>query len=160
MVVANPIFLRCLASAANENRSSTSPMFSSGPMCTASAQASIRTSRQACLRCLRLYLLPHDQPFGDVATDFTRQFFRDQLLTAIVEGKDRYGRHLAWIKVGDKDLSEELLRAGLAWHYKEYSDDAELAALEDAARAGGVGLWADEDAVAPREWRNQARETE
>ena len=77
-----------------------------------------------------------------------------------MEDQDRYGRHLAWIKVGDKDLSQELLRAGLAWHFKKYNDDAELAALEDAARAGGVGLWADEDAVAPREWRNQARETE
>ena len=76
-----------------------------------------------------------------------------------MEDQDRYGRHLAWIKVGDKDLSQELLRAGLAWHFKKYNDDAELAALEDAARAGGVGMWADSGAVAPWEWRNQDRET-
>ena len=72
-----------------------------------------------------------------------------------MEDQDRYGRHLAWIKVGDKDLSQELLRAGLAWHFKKYNDDAELAALENEARDGRVGLWSASDPVSPWDWREQ-----
>jgi len=107
------------------------------------------------IRLLGVDCPERDQPFGDTATDFTREFCGDQLLTAIVEGKDRYGRHLAWIKVGDKDLSQELLRAGLAWHFKKYNDDAELAALENEARDGRVGLWSASDPVSPWDWREQ-----
>ena len=106
------------------------------------------------IRLLGVDCPERDQPFGDTATDFTREFCGDQLLTAIVESKDRYGRHLAWIKIGDKDLIHELLRAGLAWHFKKYSDDAELAALENKARDGRVGIWSAEDAVAPWDWRD------
>ena len=37
---------------------------------------------------------------------------------------DRYGRTIAFIFVGSTDLNKELLKAGLAWHYKQYSSAA------------------------------------
>ena len=46
----------------------------------------------------------------------------------------------------DIDLNKELLKAGLAWHYKQYSSDPELAKLEFEARAKKVGLWKEPDA--------------
>ena len=47
--------------------------------------------------------------------------------------KDRYGRLVARVRVDDTDVSLELARAGLAWHYKKYSSDPELAAAEQRA---------------------------
>jgi hypothetical protein len=37
---------------------------------------------------------------------------------------DRYGRTIAWVCVGSKCVSKELLKAGLAWYYKRYPGNA------------------------------------
>ena len=70
---------------------------------------------------------------------------------------DRYGRTIAFVFVGSKDLNKELLKAGLAWHYKKYSRDPELAKLEFKARSKRVGLWKEPNQIAPWEWRKQKR---
>jgi micrococcal nuclease len=54
-------------------------------------------------------------------------------------------------------LDKELLKAGLAWHYKQYSRDPELAKLEFQARSAKRGLWVEPDPVAPWEWRRQKK---
>jgi len=46
-----------------------------------------------------------------------------------------------------------LLKAGLAWHYNRYDQNAAWAKLELAARTAQMGLWADKQPVAPWEWR-------
>ncbi len=71
---------------------------------------------------------------------------------------DRYGRTVVtFIFVGGADLNKELMKAGLAWHYKRYSRDPELAKLEFEARAKKVGLWKEPDQIAPWEWRKNKR---
>ena len=42
---------------------------------------------------------------------------------------DQYGRTVAFVFIGSTALNRELLKAGLAWHYKHYSRDPELAKL-------------------------------
>jgi micrococcal nuclease len=66
---------------------------------------------------------------------------------------DRYGRTVAWVYVDNICLNEELLRAGLAWHYKKYSQDTKLAVLENEARDKKIGFWSDKNSVPPWEWR-------
>ena len=67
---------------------------------------------------------------------------------------DRYGRLVARVILPDgRDLSVELVKAGLAWHYKKYSDDEELARLEDEVRKAKRGLWSEPEPVPPWEWR-------
>jgi micrococcal nuclease len=44
--------------------------------------------------------------------------------------------------VDGRDVSVELLKAGLATHYKQYNSDWLLAALEQQAKADRVGMWA------------------
>ena len=51
------------------------------------------------------------------------------------------------------DISEEMIRAGLAWHYKKYSSDKKLAALEIEARSKKIGLWTEPNPIAPWEIR-------
>jgi len=49
------------------------------------------------------------------------------------------------------DVSLELVKAGLAWHYNRYSSDRELEAAERQAEAKGVGIWSLADPIPPWE---------
>jgi hypothetical protein len=66
----------------------------------------------------------------------------DQTIRAEGRDLDRYGRLVARIRVSGKDSSLELLRAGLACHYTDYSSDPVLAKAEADARAAARGFWA------------------
>lgn len=66
---------------------------------------------------------------------------------------DRYGRTVARIYVGGTDLNFELVKAGLAWFYRQYSHDSQIAAAENAARRARVGLWSDPFPVPPWSFR-------
>lgn len=71
---------------------------------------------------------------------------------------DRYGRTVARAALPDgRDISTEMIRAGYAWHYKKYSNDSVLSALEIHARANKRGLWQDKSAIAPWEVRQMHR---
>ena len=73
----------------------------------------------------------------------------------IAQGSDPYGRTIAHVATQDGwDLNTGLLRAGLAWWYRQYSTDAVLGALELEARRAHRGLWADPDPIAPWTWRH------
>ena len=67
--------------------------------------------------------------------------------------KDRYGRLVARVRINGKDVSLELVKAGLAWHYKEYSSDPTLSGAERQARAEGLGVWSLADPIPPWEQR-------
>ena len=101
------------------------------------------------------------QPFGRAAKRLTSDLCFAKVVTVQVETIDRYGRTVAHVKLPDgHDLSEELLNAGLAWHYKQYSDNRFLANLEDEARAAALGIWSQKDAVAPWDWRHGSKPPE
>ncbi len=70
------------------------------------------------------------------------------------EEKDRYGRTLGDVYLGDRWINKELLEEGWAWHYKQYSDSEELAQAETAARNTRAGLWKDNHPVPPWEYRH------
>jgi endonuclease YncB( thermonuclease family) len=67
--------------------------------------------------------------------------------------RDRYGRILGRVYLGDRDISLEMVQDGMAWHYKRYSKELALAEGEREARKAGRGLWADKEPVPPWEWR-------
>jgi endonuclease YncB( thermonuclease family) len=79
-------------------------------------------------------------------------------VTVSYSKKDRYGRILGEVQLpSGKVLNEELLRAGYAWHYTQYSKDRKLAALEQEAREAGRGLWRERDPEPPWEFRKAKR---
>jgi len=95
------------------------------------------------------------QPFGERSKQFASALCFGDEVTVKALGTDKYGRTLGDIVLGDgRILNQELIRAGMAWHYKEYSKDETLAKLEMEAREKKVGLWSDPHAVAPWEWRH------
>lgn len=99
------------------------------------------------------------QAFGSVARRFTADLCFGQNVLLREHGTDRYGRILADVILPDgRVLNQELVRAGLAWWYREYAPEArELEALEREARVARRGLWADPYAVPPWEFRRERR---
>ena len=87
------------------------------------------------------------EPWGLEAAEFTRQFVAGGKvhLRFDRERVDQYGRHLAYVSVGDRMLNEELLRAGLARALLQYNYSASMKTrfrqAEAEARTAQRGIW-------------------
>ncbi len=94
------------------------------------------------------------QAFGNRAKQFTSNLVFAKTVTVQVLDRDRYGRTVGVVLLPDgRSLNHELVRAGLAWMYRRYTNDQSLSDLEEEARVAQRGLWADPHAVPPWEWR-------
>ena len=96
-----------------------------------------------------------NQDFGNKAKQAVSDLCFGKEVTIIKSGEDRYGRTLAFVFVGDVNVNKELLRQGLAWHYKYFNKDEELAKLEQEARQKKIGLWSLANPVAPWDFRRK-----
>ena len=70
------------------------------------------------------------QAFGGQARQRLRVLAFSRPASVLVHDRDRSGRLVARMIVAGRDLSEEMVKVGLAWHYTQYSADRQLAALE------------------------------
>lgn len=95
------------------------------------------------------------QPFHGQAKRYLSDLCLGKDVTLQPIEEDRFGRLVARIFVGDRDVRLELLRAGLAWHFVRYNTQADFAAAEAVARSQRIGLWQDAAPIAPWEWRDQ-----
>ncbi len=96
------------------------------------------------------------QAYGQVAKQFGSNFCFGKMVKVLWKGtKDRNGRWIAEIYLLDKCLNKELIKNGLAWHFKKYSKSLEYADLEITARKNKLGLWKDINPIAPWEWRKK-----
>lgn len=95
------------------------------------------------------------QAFGQKAKQFTSTLVKGKEVTIHVLRKDRHGRTVADVVLPDgTNVSRELIRAGLAWWYRQYSKDVSLGALEEEARQTKRGLWGDPNPIPPWEIRH------
>ncbi|MFN7802451.1 MAG: thermonuclease family protein [Planctomycetaceae bacterium] len=87
------------------------------------------------------------QPFGPEASEYTKKFCEGGTVRLVFDGErhDDYGRLLAHVYVGDRFLSEELIRSGLArvLYRHPYSDAMKdrFRAAENAAKREKKGIW-------------------
>ncbi len=93
------------------------------------------------------------QSFGKKAKEALAGLVAGKTVTVKKTGADKYKRTLGIVIVGDVDASAKLLEDGWAWHFKKYNDEERLAKLEEAARKAKRGLWADENPLAPWDYR-------
>jgi len=104
------------------------------------------------------------QPFGQRSK---------QNLSGLVFGKqvkvdgsktDKYGRTVGKVLVDGADANLAQVKAGFAWHYKQYAseqsaNDRSLYAIgEDGARSARAGLWRDPNPMAPWDWRHGGKD--
>jgi len=95
------------------------------------------------------------QAFGNRSKQTLSDLIFGEEVQIKIQNKDRYGRAVVWVVFNGKDVSAEMLKAGMAWHYKQYSKDKDYAELEEQARQKKIGLWADKEPVAPWEFRRK-----
>ncbi len=96
------------------------------------------------------------QPFGTVARQFTANRCFGQEVTVVNENKYDRNRRLIAVVLNERreNVNLELVKAGLAWHFKKYSTDSIYGLAEVKARRDRTGLWRDEEPVAPWSWRS------
>jgi len=77
-------------------------------------------------------------------------------LTKRGKPKRSWDRYVALVYTSDgKDVSAEMLKAGMAWHFKKYDSTPEYAKCEADARNAQLGLWIDKNPIAPWNFRRK-----
>ena len=98
------------------------------------------------------------QDFGQVARQKLSDLVFNQPVRIVEKDIDRYKRTVAVVYTADnRCVNEELLSAGLAWHYTQYDNNPQWATLEKEARRKRVGLWSQPNPIRPSEYRNSKR---
>jgi endonuclease YncB( thermonuclease family) len=102
-------------------------------------------------------------PFGSVSKKNLSDHVYEKKITVEWEKKDRYGRVLGRVLVDGSDACLEQIRAGLAWHYKQYAKDQPASLrgtyeeAERLARRSRAGLWREPNPIPPWEFRHPDR---
>ncbi len=98
------------------------------------------------------------QAFGKKAKQFTKDLVAGEMVMIQPYKHDKYGRTIGDVILGDgRHLSQELVRAGFAWWFFKYSDDAQLGQLEVEAKIAKVGLWKDRNPIPPWIYRHRSK---
>ena len=103
------------------------------------------------------------QPFGARSRQSLADMAFSAQAVAECSKRDRYGRLVCKVSVGQLDVGLEQVRRGMAWWYRRYQ--AELTteerltygAAEKEARSSQVGLWHERGAIAPWDFRAKRR---
>lgn len=101
----------------------------------------------------------HQQPWGARSRQALANKVFGQTVLVASSGKDRYGRLLARLHLGRRDINREMVREGHAWVYRRYATENWLPD-EAFARNAGQGLWSlgANRAVPPWQWRRGERQ--
>ena len=121
--------------------------------------------KQHKIRLLGIDAPEKEQPFGRKSKFSLSDMVYLKEVAVQTDKQDRYKRDLGKVIVDGKDINLEQIKAGMAWHYKQYQrdqtpDDRKLYAdAEAAAKAKRTGLWSGKQAVPPWEFRREGRVT-
>jgi micrococcal nuclease len=97
------------------------------------------------------------QDFGNVAKEFLSDLVFGRTVSVKKLDTDRYGRTIGMVLMDSLNINEELLKAGLAWHYKYYDKNVLWAQLEDTARKEKKGIWSMPSPIPPWDYRKVKR---
>lgn len=104
------------------------------------------------------------QPFGNNAKQYLSKTIGGKMVRLRGYGLDKYNRSITDIylpveNAPDLLINRELVKRGLAWHYKEFSDNEALAEDERRAQREKIGLWGGSHKIfAPWDWRDLSKD--
>lgn len=103
------------------------------------------------------------QPYGQRSRQFLSDLVKGATDVAVkAKGNDRYGRTLADVYVKKCEpaclayhLNSEMVKSGMAWayRYKGKASSPAMQELEQIAHKSRLGLWQDDHAIEPWQWR-------
>lgn len=121
------------------------------------------TNTQFKIRLMGIDAPEKKQAFGQKSKEHLSQLVFNKQVSVEYTKKDKYGRTIGKVIVDGVDANLEQVKAGLAWHYKQYQreqsaeDIAAYVLAEELARNESKGLWVDAEPVPPWEWRRQQK---
>lgn len=96
------------------------------------------------------------QAYGQAAKRFVSELIYDKDIRVEVQTRDKYGRLVGKIFVGDTNVNLAVVQAGYAWWYRQYgAGETAIAEAEKEARDARRGLWQDAAPVAPWDFRHK-----
>ena len=100
------------------------------------------------------------QPYGQRSKENLSKWVFGREVVVETTKTDKYQRAVGKVLVNRVDANLEQVKAGFAWHYKEYSkeqsppDRIRYAQAEDLARSSKLGLWREVNPMPPWQWRH------
>lgn len=95
------------------------------------------------------------QAGGEAAREMLAGHVMDRAVTALVRGRDHYGRTLATIEVDGVDVNQRMVAEGHAWSLRTRWDRGPYVAQERLAQSLRRGLHADAGAEKPADFRRR-----
>lgn len=102
-------------------------------------------------------------PFGQKSKEHLSDLVFNKQVSVEYSKRDQYGRTIGKITVDGVDANLEQVRAGMAWHYKQYQKEqspeerVSYSDAEEQARSGRMGLWVDTEPTPPWDWRKEQK---
>ncbi|MEM4406594.1 MAG: thermonuclease family protein [Candidatus Methanomethylicaceae archaeon] len=96
------------------------------------------------------------QPYGVEARVYLRRLLKGKRVQLEVKEVDRYGRLVAVVYDGGRNINLEQVESGHAWAYLRYLDRpyvSQFYSAEERAREQRLGLWNQRNPTPPWEWR-------
>jgi endonuclease YncB( thermonuclease family) len=104
------------------------------------------------------------QQFGETSRRELEKLVRRQTVTVYFQNRDRYGRIIGRVMLGETNVNLQQIANGAAWHFKRYqneqtpADREAFAAAESTAKADRRGLWTTPNPQPPWDWRDSHQE--
>lgn len=101
------------------------------------------------------------QAFGSKSKENLAAMIFGKEVTVVYYKTDQYGRLVGKVLLDGKDVNLEQVKAGMAWHYKDYQreqtpeDRGVYAKVENEARTARRGLWQDANPIEPSAFRKE-----
>ena len=95
------------------------------------------------------------QEYGGNARKTLKDFVLDKDVRIVIHKKDLYDRYLGTVYYEGKDINLLMIENGMAWHYKQYSNEQtseerkKYSQAEEKARSERIGLWKAEKPLPP-----------
>lgn len=95
-----------------------------------------------------------NQDFGQASKKYLSSLIFKKQISYESHKIDKYGRTVALVWADNKSVNLEMVKAGMAWVYRKYSDDPVFFEAEEQAKTNRLGLWSQPDPTPPWDFRH------
>ena len=101
------------------------------------------------------------QDFGDESKKALSNYIYQREVTVEYKKQDRYKRKVGKVILDKQDICLQMIKDGLAWHYKDYEKEQSKTdrdlyrQAELKARESQIGLWQSSNPIAPSSFRGK-----
>jgi len=99
------------------------------------------------------------QDFGEKSKQVLSNLVFNKNVKIDIKQIDKYGRFIGRVYIGNVDVSLEMVKLGMAHHYKKYSTDQQIASAEEYAKTNKIGLWSNPNPTNPEQFRHSKKES-